>query len=462
MNVRGSNSPVNVSQIIEESNNKRFSVNLIAWTFLLMILEGFDVASISFVAPILMENWQIASGSFGLVFGVGTFGLMLGGFLFGYLGDKIGRKKALMFSTVIFSIFTLLTIFSNSLPTLIALRFLVGLGLGGTVPLCIVLVNEFAPKKAKGRWVAIMFTGFPLGMSAGGMIAAQLLENFDWHSIFLVGGIAPLIALFGVFFKLPESLRFLVINNKNRSEIANLITKLKPELKIYPTTEYTVDQVDQAVSFTPKLLFSKSLRFVTPLIWIASITSSFVVYFLNSWMPKLLVSSGLSLTDAAMTTSLYHLAGILAGPIVGWIFDRYGLLACVIFPISGSILTAILGFPMTGALLMLAVFSAGFFVIGTQGIMTASTPNFYPTAYRAKGNGIAMGIAKIGSISGPIIGGILIAQLSLNRLFFVNSGIIAFAVILFLMLGILSVKLFAERKMIEDEDTIEEPIEISH
>lgn len=450
MDISGKRNILNISQVIEERTNKKFAVNLIAWTFLLMLLEGFDVSSISFIASILMEDWNIDSASFGYVFGAGTVGLMIGGFLFGYIGDKLGRKKTIMISTAMFAVFTLLTVFANSLFVLILLRFLVGLGLGGTVPLCIVLVNEYAPKTAKGRWVAIMFTGFPLGMSAGGMISAWLLSNFDWHSIFIVGGIAPLLALAGIYWKLPESLRFLVNKNKSRTEITKLVLTLKPDTKITQNTEFTVDVIDKEIVFTPKMLFAKNLKFVTPLIWAASIISSFVVYFMNSWMPKLLVSSGLSLTDAAFTTSLYHLAGLLGGPAVGWLIDRYGLLACVLFPLFGSILTAVLGFPITGVLLMISVFCAGFFVIGTQGIMTASTPMFYPTAYRAKGNGIAMGIAKIGSITGPIIGGILMAQLTLNQLFFVNSGIIAGAVIIFLALAVFSTKIFAERKS-EDE-----------
>ena len=180
------NTPINVSELIESKMNKKFKYNLLIWTFLLMLLEGFDVGSLSFAAPILIEQLDITRSTFGIVFSAGTFGLMLGGFIFGFLGDTFGRKKSLMFSILMFSIFTLMTALADSISSLIIYRFLVGLGLGGTVPLSIVLVNEYAPNNAKGRWVATMFVGFPLGMAIGGVIAAWLLNHFDWHSIFIV------------------------------------------------------------------------------------------------------------------------------------------------------------------------------------------------------------------------------------------------------------------------------------
>lgn len=449
---------INISQVIEERKNKGFVVNLLFWTFLLMILEGYDIGSISFAAPLLMKQWHIAPGPFGVVFSAGTFGLMIGGFIFGYLGDRLGRKKSIMISVFLFSVFTLLTILTTTLSSLVFFRFLVGLGLGGTVPLSIVLVNELAPKKLKGRWVSIMFAGFPLGMALGGIIAAKFLVSFDWHSIFIFGGIAPLILLIFIYFMLPESLKFLAIKNKNRAEIIKGLAKIEPSLKVQQDAEFTVEKVEQNVAFSTRLLFAGNLRYVTPLIWIVSILSSSVVYFLNSWMPKLLMSSGLSMANASLTTSLYQIAGLLGGPAVGWLLDKYGLKACVIFPVLGGLGTALLGSPIQGSLLMLIVFCAGFFVIGTQGILTAATPIFYHTSYRSKGNGIAMGIAKIGSIGGPVIGGILIAQLPLKHLFFVNSAAIFIAAVLFLILGFLSKTIYKEMRGEEHGDP---PINIS-
>jgi len=443
------NTPINVSELIEDKMNKKFKYNLLSWTFLLMLLEGFDVGSLSFAAPILIEQLDVTRSTFGVVFSAGTFGLMIGGFIFGFLGDIFGRKQSLMFSILMFSIFTLMTALADSIGSLIVYRFLVGLGLGGTVPLSIVLVNEYAPNNAKGRWVATMFVGFPLGMAVGGVIAAWLLNHFDWHSIFIVGGIAPLLTLVFLLYKLPESLKFLVIKNKSRKHIVKLVKQIDSTTKITKDTKFIVNNDETNVRFSPKLLFEKELKFVTPIIWVASITSSFVVYFMNSWLPTLLIESGLSYTQSSLTTSLYHLAGILAGPAVGYILDKYGVIACVSFPICAAVVTAILGFPLPALMLTVTVFMGGIFVIGTQGILTAATPMFYPTVFRAKGNGIAMGIAKIGSILGPLVGGFLMTQLALGQLFWVNSGVIIFAALLFLILGIYSRSFFVNR--VEEE-----------
>lgn len=441
---------IDVLQVIENSKNKKFAVNLIFWTFLLMIVEAIDIAGISYAAPVLMKLWDVSPKTFGTVFAAAPFGLMLGGFIFGYLGDRIGRKKTLLISTFWFGVLTLFTIFSTSVTTLIVLRFLAALGLGGTVPLAIVLVNEYAPKRSRAKWVGFMFTGFPLGMSLGGFLAGWLIPNFGWKSIFIAGGIFPLLLIVALMLRLPESIKFLVLKNKNKEEITRVLLGLDPKLKIGPDTQFIMENEEKNVEFSPKMLFAGVLLFITPILWIYSIFSSFSIYFLNNWLPQVFVSSGLSLKDASFATSLYHLAGMLVGSAVGWLFDKRGMLACLIFPIVGSILVAVLGLPLTKTVLMFVVFAAGFFVVGVQMVLTVSTPMFYPTAYRSNANGIAMGIAKIGSIAGPIIGGILLSmKLPLNQLFMFISLAIIISGLLLTALG-----LFYRRHYIDVKDPV--------
>lgn len=436
--VKGAPQIWDVSLIIEKRKSNRFAINLIFWTFLIMILEGFDYTVISFAAPVLIEQWQVKESSFGVIFGAGTFGLMVGGLLFGFLGDRIGRKKALICSILMASLFTLSSGWAISPESLMIMRFLACIGLGGTVPLAIVHVNEYAPQGSRGKWVSIMFTGFPVGHALGGLIAAWLIPAFGWQSIFLVGGIAPLLLLIGLLFMLPESLRYLVLKKSKRSKIMKLVSSLQPDLPIRPDDQIVLEEEAKSVNFTPRLLFQGPLRLVTPLIWMLYILSSFVIYFLNSWLPHLFVSSGLSLESASVATSMYQLAGIVCGLIVGWLFDKRGMLACTIFPAAACMSVALLGYPMPVMFLIILVTTAGFFVIGTQMVLTVTTPNFYPTSYRSKANGMAMSIAKIGSISGPIVGGMLLSSnLSIRQLFFINSAAIALGAILMFTIAIL-------------------------
>ncbi|MEW9668102.1 MFS transporter [Ammoniphilus sp. 3BR4] len=444
-----------VSLIIEKRKSNRFAINLILWTFLIMILEGFDYTVISYAAPVLIKQWQVEESTFGAIFGAGTFGLMVGGLIFGFLGDRLGRKKALICSILLASLFTLASSWASSPTGLMYMRFLACIGLGGTVPLAIVHVNEYAPLGSRGKWVSIMFTGFPVGHALGGLIAAWLIPAFGWQSIFLVGGIAPLLLIIGLLFMLPESLRFLVLKNSKRSKIMKLVSSLKPDLQIRPDAEIVLEEETKSMNFSPRLLFQGSLRMLTPLIWILYILSSFVIYFLNSWLPHLFVSSGLSLENASVATSMYQLAGIVCGFVVGWLFDKRGMLACTIFPGAACLVVALLGYPMPVMFLISLVSAAGFFVIGTQMVLTVTTPNFYPTSYRSKANGMAMSIAKIGSISGPIVGGILLSSnLSIRQLFFLNSAAIALGAILMFTIALLYRRHFKAGKEVTSDQNV--------
>jgi AAHS family 4-hydroxybenzoate transporter-like MFS transporter len=344
-----------------------------------------------------------------------------------------------MSGIVWFSIFTFASIFANSVTNLLYLRVLACTGLGGTVPISIVLVNEYAPKRSRGKWVALMFMGFSFGQSVAGLLSAWLVPAFGWRSIFIFGGIVPLILCTVLYYKLPESLRFLVIKNKNREEIVSLVSQLQPGIVVGPDTQFIIEEEKKTVKLSPKLLFVGALIIVTPLIWLVYIINSSTVYFLNSWLPQLQTASGFSLREASITTSIFHLGGMLCTIVVGWLFDKRGMLALSIFPLLGCLIMATLGYPKSVLVTSISLFFAGFFVIGTQSILTITTPTFYPTSIRASASGLAMSIAKIGSILGPIIGGILMsAKLSLKELYFINGGVLAISMSIIFTLGLIA------------------------
>jgi AAHS family 4-hydroxybenzoate transporter-like MFS transporter len=430
---------IDISQIIDiRKKIDGFVVNLLFWTFLIVLIDGFDFGAISYAAPVLIKQWHVDAKIFGGVFSAGLFGLLVGAVLFGYLGDRIGRKKAIILSMVEFAFFTLATMFCSSTSSLMWVRFIAGVGLGGANPLSIVLVNEYAPKHSLGKWVTIMFTGFSIGGALAGLLAAWLIPNYGWKSIFIIGGILPILAAIGVFFWLPESLRYLVVKNKDRDEVKKLILRLNPELQIDSNTVFTVEDRKPYQKFSPKLLFIGSLRFATPLIWLFYIASSLAVFFLKSWLPQLFVLSGLSLTQASLATSSYQFGSVLGGLVVGWLLDNVGIVWAAVYPVLGCFLVTLLGYKMSGTLLMITVFVTGLFVVGTQFIVTAITPMFYPTSYRSSAEGTANAIGKIGSIIGPGIGGVLIAaHLPLKELFYWTALPVAISAVIVFLLGLL-------------------------
>jgi AAHS family 4-hydroxybenzoate transporter-like MFS transporter len=288
------------------------------------------------------------------------------------------------------------------------LRFLAGVGLYASVPNAIVLVSEFAPRRLRATWVVLMFTGFTIGAVVAGLAAASLIPAFGWQAMFLVGGIAPFAVSVCLWFALPESVRFLTLHERRWGELARVLRHMSPRTGIPADGRFVIHDETRTERFTPALLFVGSLLFITPLLWLFYIFNSVAVFFMQSWMPVLIQGLGLTAPQAALTTSVYSLGGTIGGLVTGQIIDRIGLSAVAVLPLAGAAVSAVVGLPMSVAALEAVVFAQGFFVVGAQFACTAIAPMFYPTAYRANAEGWALAVAKIGSIAGPVIGGVLL------------------------------------------------------
>jgi AAHS family 4-hydroxybenzoate transporter-like MFS transporter len=139
---------------------------------------------------------------------------MIGALLFGPLADRVGRKKIIIFSTVAFGIGALATAFVGDVASLVTIRFLTGLGLGGAMPNAVALTSEFNPRRRRSTMVMIMFCGFSIGAALGGLLAAALIPQFGWRSVFVIGGVAPLLLVPILMVRLPESVRFLALTGR--------------------------------------------------------------------------------------------------------------------------------------------------------------------------------------------------------------------------------------------------------
>ena len=184
---------VDVADYIDQQPVGGFQIKLLLTCAAVLFLDGFDTQAIGFVAPSLAKEWSLTKAALGPVFSAGLFGLMIGAMLFGPLADRIGRKRIIVFSTLAFGIGTLATALVQDVNTLFAIRFLTGLGLGGAMPNAIALTSEFNPRRRRATMVMIMFCGFSVGAAIGGFLAAALVPHFGWRSVFVVGGLAPLL-----------------------------------------------------------------------------------------------------------------------------------------------------------------------------------------------------------------------------------------------------------------------------
>ena len=413
-----------VSEIVERAGFSDPVLKIIGLCFLLLVCDSYDVAALSFAAPVLIKSWALSPQSMGLVFSIGLFGLLVGSILFGRLGDRVGRKRAIVAGALVFGVLTVATGFAETYNQLLVLRFLAALGLGGAVPNAVALVTEISPKTLRITSVGIIFAGYSVGGILAGLSAAFIISGYGWSTMFFVGGTISLAAALAFVAALPESLRYLAESPSRQVDAARVAGVLRPDLGITPETRIVPDTViGTAAAGGMADLFRGVLRVATPLLWLIYIANSMTVFSLSSWMPVAVESIGMSRSAAAIATALLFTGSAVGGVVGGWFADRFGLAAVIALAAMAVPVVASLGM-LGGApsLLLPMCFLAGCFAFGTQTCLHGVSGSLYPTAARANGVGWAIGIAKIGSIAGPFIGGLLLPQMTSQGLFFAAAS----------------------------------------
>lgn len=406
---------IDVSEIIERQKLGRFLIALVLISWIITFFDGLDTNLISFAAPYFGAQYHLSKLQLGNIFSMGLFGTMVGGFALGYLGDRIGRRPMVVTATALFGILTMCFALANSYRSLFSLRFIDGLPLGGMLPLAWALNIEYAPKRFRATIVTVIMMGYSLGTALGGPIAIWLIPKFGWKSVFVFGGIFSLICAGILFAILPESIRFLVSKGlaaeRLAPRIAPILRRIAPGLAIPSGANFVVtDERSQSKDFKPSLLFRGELRGITPLVWIAYIASSLAVFFIVNWTPVVFEALKYTRKEAATAASLYSGVGALGGLLLMRFTDKRGAIAITVMPVMTALLLIGASFVSMGhvAFLILAAVTGGFLVGGHFG-MHSICGIFYPSAYRANGAGWATSIAKIGSVAGPILGGIVLS-----------------------------------------------------
>jgi AAHS family 4-hydroxybenzoate transporter-like MFS transporter len=402
---------VDVSEVIEQQKLGRFLVSLVLISWIITFFDGLDTNLISFAAPYFGAQYHLTKLQLGNIFSMGLFGTMVGGFALGYLGDRVGRRPIVVWATALFGILTICFALANSYGSLFALRFIDGLPLGGMLPLAWALNIEYAPKHYRATIVTVIMMGYSLGTALGGPIAIGLIPKFGWKSVFIFGGAFSLVCAAILFAILPESIRFLVSKGRGSDRIRAIVRRIAPDRPIPAGATFVVsDESRQNKDFKPRLLFQGELRWITPLIWMAYIASSLAVFFIVNWTPVVFEALKYSRKEAATAASLYSAAGALGGLLLMRFTDRRGAIAITVMPVMTAILLFVASFASMGHIefLLLAAITGGFLIGGHFG-MHSICGIFYPSAYRANGAGWATSVAKIGSVAGPILGGIVLS-----------------------------------------------------
>jgi len=416
-------SVLNVTERIDTGRIGGFQFGVVALCALVAMADGFDTQAIGFVAPLIAQDFGVPVASFGPVFGAGLLGLTIGALLFGPAADRFGRKNIVLFCTALFGFFAFATAWATSTPTLLVLRLLTGIGLGGVMPNIITLTSEYSPARLRATMVSVMFCGFPLGAILGGFLSAQLVPIYGWKATFYAGGIIPLLLVPILAIWLPESIRYLASKDKNRAEAARIFKRMDPTIKIDADTRFVVNEENVPGSRVVQL-FTGGRAARTALLWVIFFMNLLILYFLSNWLPTVLRQAGLPIERAIVATTLLYVGGMVGGVVLAALIDRtspYIVLGCAYLGAAVSIwLLGSAGANVTS--IMTLIFLAGFCVIGAQLSINGMASASYPTTLRSTGVGWALGVGRVGSIVGPVAGGILMsANLDTPSLFLITA-----------------------------------------
>ena len=401
-----------LSDLIDAQPVSRFQVLVATLCGLIVFVDGFDAQAMGYVAQPLMEELKISRVVLGPVISAGLVGMMLGALVSGVLADRLGRKPILIGSAFVFGVGSLLTAGAASVEQLVIYRVLTGLGMGGAMPNAIALTSEYMPEKFRATSVTLMMCGFSLGAAVGGWFAAALIPTFGWRSVFVAGGAFPCVIGAASLVWLPESIRFLLATDRGSARAATLLARMSPPGARVPPVSAGVDHPSAGGIRTVYELFTDRRALSTLLIWVLYFMNLLNLYLLNNWLPTILSDAGIDRETAIMITTLFQVGGIAGAIVLGRLLDyRRSFFVLAMCFLAAAVFILLIG--EVGAsvpLLVLTVFFAGVGVIGGQNGSHAMTADFYPTTIRSTGVGWALGIGRIGSIVGPIIGGYLLTE----------------------------------------------------
>ena len=378
-----------------------------ALTALTIIFDGADIQLLGVAVPAMMADWSVARAAFAPVLAGGLAGMMIGGALGGVAGDRFGRRAALIGTLLIFGVLTLAVAAVDNLVALGVLRFLAGLGFGGTVPNAAALVSEYVPLRHRPVAVTLAIVCVPIGGALAAIFAGLVLPAYGWRVLFAIGGLMPLLVAAIIFASLPESPRYLARHPARWPELARLLRRFGhdvPPDAVFAEPERTVGRASLVA------LFAAGFRRDTVALWGAFAFCLLAVYAGFNWVPAMLTGAGLGPGVASAGIAAFNLGGV-AGAIAGaLLIARFGSRATIFGMAIAAVASAGVMSTMriaAGAdpwpiIVMLGV--TGGLINAVQITLYALAAHLYPTAMRATGVGSAASVGRLGAIASTYAG----------------------------------------------------------
>jgi len=417
--------------------------------------DAFDALSLAFALPVLVGLWNIGPAQIGVLISASYAGQLIGALLFSSYAERHGRIRGATAAVAIMSVMSLGCVFAGDFRTLLGLRFLQGIGIGGHMPVAAAYISELSRAKGRGRFFLLYEMIFPVGLMATGQIGAIVVPELGWKAMFLIGAIPGMIVAL-LISRLPESPRWLI--NRGRLDEAERTIAAMEAANQGPQLEAADEISDAGSPAAPADVPTRTrwLELLSPAylgrtltVWALWATAYFVANGLNNWMPTLYRSVyGLELQSALRAASLTNVAQVALLLICAFTIDRVGRRNWVAasFVLGGGALAALGLFGSHSVVAVMVLGTLAYGVIGsTNAVLYLYTPEIYPTRMRAIGTGLATSWLRIASAVGPTLVGLMVGVQGTAAVFLMFGGVI--------LLGV-----FAASRMIETRNRCLEDI----
>lgn len=383
------------------SNRKLLSIAGLGWMF-----DALDVGMLSFIIVALQKEWSLTTQQVGWIGSVNSIGMAIGALVFGAMADRVGRKNVFIITLLLFSVGSGLSAITTSLALFLLLRLLIGMGLGGELPVASTLVSESVSADKRGRVVVLLESFWAAGWLIAALISYFIIPVYGWRIALLLSAIPALYALY-LRLNLPDSPRYTALERKQRPSILQNM----------------------------KSVWAKEYAKQTLVLWVLWFCVVFSYYGMFLWLPSVMVMKGFSMIKSFEYVLIMTLAQLPGYFTAAWFIEKYGRKFVLVTYLIGTAVSAyFFGTAEELPLLLTSGIMLSFFNLGAWGGLYAYTPEQYPTSIRGTGSGMAAAAGRVGGILGPLLVGYLVAagkDISIIFTIFTIAIVVGAAVVLF-------------------------------
>lgn len=402
----------------------------LGWMF-----DAMDTGLIAFILTSMAEEWNMSASEKGWVVSIGFVGMAIGAVFSGGLADRIGRRTVFAMTLVIYSIATALCAFAPNLTWLLIFRFIVGLGLGGQLPVAVTLVSEYIPAHVRGRFIVLLESFWGLGWLVAALVSYFVIPSYGWHIAFLIGGL-PALYVFMILKKVPESVPYLI--NRGRVEEAHaLVQKLERQCGVEVIDYIEVKPVAEKQNISFRQLWSGPFARRTLMLWLIWFGIVYSYYGIFTWLPSLLVKQGYSIVQSFEYVLIMILAQLPGYVAAAWLVEKWGRKPTLASFIGMCAIAAyFFGQANTVNMIMFWGCLLSFFNLGAWGVLYTYTPEQYPTNIRAFGSGWASAVGRMGGIVAPIVvTHVMVMDNGFSQVFMMFTAVLLGVALVILILG---------------------------